>query len=156
MLKPLQHRTLGISGDALPTWGGEPVLAPMRLRGTEALGRLYRYTLDVVTVERPTLSRWQAQELVVPDDLIGQVVDVAIDLADGGFFGGEVLEAGEAGDVVDAGFSRRTISGLITDVTLTGTDDRRAWYRFTVRPWLLNEGTFSVRLFYSGGKPRIE
>lgn len=28
--------------------------------------------------------------------------------------------------------------------------------RFTVRPWLLNEGTFSVRLFYSGGKPRVE
>jgi len=28
--------------------------------------------------------------------------------------------------------------------------------RFNVRPWLLNEGTFSVRLFYSGGKPRIE
>jgi hypothetical protein len=28
--------------------------------------------------------------------------------------------------------------------------------RFTVRPWLLNEGTFSLRLFYSGGKPRIE
>jgi uncharacterized protein len=28
--------------------------------------------------------------------------------------------------------------------------------RFTVRPWLLNEGTFSVRLFYSGGKPRID
>jgi uncharacterized protein YciI len=27
---------------------------------------------------------------------------------------------------------------------------------FTVRPWLLNEGTFSVRLFYSGGPPRVE
>ena len=26
---------------------------------------------------------------------------------------------------------------------------------FTVRPWMLNEGTFSVQLFYSGGKPRI-
>jgi uncharacterized protein YciI len=26
---------------------------------------------------------------------------------------------------------------------------------FTVRPWLLNEGTFSVRLYYSGGKPQI-
>jgi uncharacterized protein len=26
---------------------------------------------------------------------------------------------------------------------------------FTVRPWLLNEGTFSVRLYYSGGKPKI-
>lgn len=27
--------------------------------------------------------------------------------------------------------------------------------RFRVRPWLLNEGTFSVQLFYSGGKPKI-
>lgn len=27
--------------------------------------------------------------------------------------------------------------------------------RFTVRPWLLNEGTFSVRLFYSTGRPKI-
>jgi uncharacterized protein len=26
---------------------------------------------------------------------------------------------------------------------------------FTVRAWLLNEGTFSVRLYYSGGKPQI-
>jgi uncharacterized protein len=26
---------------------------------------------------------------------------------------------------------------------------------FTVRAWLLNEGTFSVRLYYSGGKPHI-
>ncbi len=112
------------------------MLAPMRLRGTETLGRLYRYALDVVTVERPTLSRWQAQELVVPDDLIGQVVDVSIDFADGGFFGSEVLGSGDAVDVVDAGISRRTISGLITDVALTGTDARRAYYRFTVRPWL--------------------
>jgi uncharacterized protein len=27
---------------------------------------------------------------------------------------------------------------------------------FRVRPWLLNEGTFSVRLYYSGGPPRID
>ncbi|TVT60222.1 hypothetical protein FNH05_04770 [Amycolatopsis rhizosphaerae] len=26
---------------------------------------------------------------------------------------------------------------------------------FRVRQWLLNEGTFSVQLFYSGGKPKI-
>jgi uncharacterized protein YciI len=24
-----------------------------------------------------------------------------------------------------------------------------------IRPWLLNEGTYSVQLFYSGGKPKI-
>jgi len=27
---------------------------------------------------------------------------------------------------------------------------------YRIRPWLLNEGTFNVRLFYSGGKPRID
>jgi uncharacterized protein len=26
---------------------------------------------------------------------------------------------------------------------------------FTIRAWLLNEGTLSVRLYYSGGKPQI-
>jgi uncharacterized protein len=26
---------------------------------------------------------------------------------------------------------------------------------FVIRPWLLNEGTFGVRLFYSGGRPQI-
>ncbi|MDI5961691.1 YciI family protein [Streptomyces sp. SL13] len=28
--------------------------------------------------------------------------------------------------------------------------------RFVVRPWLMNEGTVSVRLFYSGGRPEID
>lgn len=43
-------------------------------------------------------------------------------------------------------------------VKLAAADPMHAFgaRRFTVRPWLLNEGTFSVRLFYSGGKPRIE
>lgn len=27
--------------------------------------------------------------------------------------------------------------------------------RFVVRPWLLNEGTLNIRLFYSGGRPQI-
>lgn len=27
--------------------------------------------------------------------------------------------------------------------------------RFRIRSWMLNEGTFSVQLFYSGGKPKI-
>jgi uncharacterized protein len=26
---------------------------------------------------------------------------------------------------------------------------------FTIRAWLLNEGTLSIRLYYSGGKPQI-
>jgi hypothetical protein len=27
--------------------------------------------------------------------------------------------------------------------------------RFVVHPWLLNEGTYNVRLFYSGGRPQV-
>ena len=27
--------------------------------------------------------------------------------------------------------------------------------RFSVRQWMLNEGSFSVRVFYSGGKPQV-
>ncbi|CAL9464415.1 YciI family protein [Streptomyces sp. enrichment culture] len=27
--------------------------------------------------------------------------------------------------------------------------------RFSVREWMLNEGSFSVQLFYSGGRPKI-
>jgi len=136
MLKPAPHRTLGISGDALPLWGHEPVLAPMRLRGTEALGRLYRYALDVVTIESPTLPRWLAQTLVVPDRLIGQVIDISIDFPNNGFCASGWPEPGETVDATDANLHTRTISGLITAVTLTGTDERRARYRFTVRPWL--------------------
>ena len=26
---------------------------------------------------------------------------------------------------------------------------------FRVRPWLLNEGTFGLQVFYSGGKPKV-
>ncbi|MCC8393089.1 type VI secretion system tip protein VgrG, partial [Paraburkholderia sp. MMS20-SJTR3] len=134
MLKPLQGRTLEIAGGALPTWGGAPVLAALRLRGTEALGKLYRYSLDVATVESPTLTRWQAQELVVPDRLIGTVVDISIGFSDNGSIG--LAGRLERGDAKDAGATSRTVSGLITGVRHLGTDDRRGYYRFIVRPWL--------------------
>ena len=26
---------------------------------------------------------------------------------------------------------------------------------FRIRPWLLNEGTFGLQVFYSGGKPKV-
>ncbi|WP_233800300.1 type VI secretion system Vgr family protein [Paraburkholderia sp. HP33-1] len=133
MFKPAQDRTLGLSSHALPTWGNEPLLAPLRMRGTESLGKLYRYTLDVATIERPTLGLWQAQELVVPDNLIGQVIDISIAFDGNGLFGQQVLEPG---DMAHVGAGRRTISGLITGMKETGTDDRRAHYRFVVRPWL--------------------
>jgi len=121
MSKPPWDRTLAIFCDTLPTWGNEPLLAPLRLHGTEALGKLYRYALDVATIERPTLPLWQARQQVVPDRLIGQVIDVSIACG---------------GDAISAATGSRTISGLITGVRQMGSDDRHAYYRFIVRPWL--------------------
>ncbi|NIF76872.1 DUF2345 domain-containing protein [Paraburkholderia sp. Cy-641] len=105
MSKPPWDRTLAIFCDTLPTWGNEPLLAPLRLHGTEALGKLYRYALDVATIERPTLPLWQARQQVVPDRLIGQVIDVSIACG---------------GDAISAATGSRTISGLITGVRQMG------------------------------------
>lgn len=134
MFNPLQSRTLGISGDALPvSKGGTQVLMPVRLSGTEALGKLYEYALDLETVDTPTLRVWDAQALVVPDSLIGKVISISIEFeGKGTFIPGMPGDTG-AGNV---GAGTRTITGLITGVELTGSDDRRAYYRFIVRPWL--------------------
>ncbi|NUX53566.1 type VI secretion system tip protein VgrG [Paraburkholderia sp. JPY418] len=129
---PREH-ILGLSSDALPTWGNAPLLVPLRLRGAETLGKLYRYTLDVATIESPTLGVWQAQELVVPDRLIGKVIDISIAFDGNGLFGRHGLVRG---DVAHASAGRRTMSGLITGIKQMGTDERRAYYRLVVRPWL--------------------
>ncbi|EDZ98584.1 type VI secretion system Vgr family protein [Burkholderia sp. H160] len=128
MFNPLQARTLSVSSDALPTWGGEPVLAPARLAGAEALGKLYRYEVDLTSIDKPTLRRWEAQELVVPENLIGKTITIAIE-----FEGKGTFVPGLRGNI---GAGTRTITGLMTDVEITGSDDRHAYYRVIVRPWL--------------------
>ncbi|CAE6871824.1 hypothetical protein [Paraburkholderia domus] len=49
MFNRIQSRTLAISGAALPTWAGGPVLTPTRFLGTEKLGKLYEYMVEVMT-----------------------------------------------------------------------------------------------------------
>ncbi|HEV3106776.1 MAG TPA: hypothetical protein VGZ01_13910 [Trinickia sp.] len=52
MLNPLQSRTLAVAGAALPVFNGAPVLVPVRLSGTETLGELFEYTLELKTAIR--------------------------------------------------------------------------------------------------------
>jgi type VI secretion system secreted protein VgrG len=133
MFRPTQSRTLSISGSALPNWGGGPVLTPSRLSGTEKLGKLYEYTLEVMTVESPTLRVWQAKELVSTEALIGKELTISIEQEGNGTF-----LPGRRGMSVDVnvGAGTREIAGLITKMRCTGADDRRMYYRLTVRPWL--------------------
>ncbi|HZZ06629.1 type VI secretion system Vgr family protein [Paraburkholderia sp.] len=133
MFKPVQPRTLAISGSSLPTWGGNPILTAQRLSGTEKLGRLYEYTVDLMTVDKPTLGLWQAKELVSSDALVGKELTASIEFeGKGTFIPGALGTSGGA----NIGAGRREITGLITEVCCTGEDDRHAYYRFTVRPWL--------------------
>ncbi|MFL9962916.1 hypothetical protein PQR02_17870 [Paraburkholderia sediminicola] len=115
MFNPSQIGTLAVSGDALPMCGDEPVLVALRLRGTEALGKLYEYRLDAATLVSPTLGLWHARERVVPDKLIGKMVTLSIEFEGNGFFVPGMSGGSGAGNV---GAGTRTITGIITDVRL--------------------------------------
>ncbi|WP_250534941.1 phage late control D family protein [Caballeronia sp. AZ10_KS36] len=133
MFYPLQSRTLKIECDALPTWGGNEILIPQRVRGVEALGELFKYEVDFASVDSPTFRIWDARKLLKPDDLIGKTIAIQIEFeGKGTFIPGLPGDLG-AGNV---GAGVRTINGIITEVQQTGSDDRRVYYRFTVRPWL--------------------
>ncbi|CAE6872429.1 type VI secretion system Vgr family protein [Paraburkholderia domus] len=133
MFNPLQSRTLAISGDALPTWAGGPVLTPTRLSGTEKLGKLYEYTMEVVTVESETFRVWQAKELVSAEVLIGRELAISIEYdGKGTFMPGQQGNTG----LPNIGAGTREITGIISQVECTGADDRHVYYQLVVRPWL--------------------
>ncbi|MBP0588343.1 type VI secretion system tip protein VgrG [Paraburkholderia sp. LEh10] len=145
MFKPLHARTLSVSCVAFPTWGNDEVLAPVRLKGTEALGKLYRYELDLTTIDSPTLRVWQAREMIKPDKLIGAVIDITVEFEGRGTFTPGMPGDTGAGNI---GAGTRTITGVITSVQLTGSDDRHMYYRFIVRPSLwLTKKTVENRIF---------
>lgn len=110
-----------------------PILRAVRLSGSDKLGTLYKYTLDVMTVDEPTLGVWQAKELVSPDALIGTEMTAVIEYEGSGtFMPGLRGNAGSA----NLGAGKREITGLITAVRSNDADDRHAYYRLTIRPWL--------------------
>ncbi|MFM0140914.1 type VI secretion system Vgr family protein, partial [Caballeronia grimmiae] len=133
MFNPLQSRTLKIECKALPTWGDSDILIPQRVRGVETLGELFKYEVDLASVDSPTFRIWNARTLLKPDDLIGKSIAIQVEFeGKGTFIPGLPGDLG-AGNV---GAGVRTINGIITEVQQTGCDERRVYYRFTVRPWL--------------------
>jgi type VI secretion system secreted protein VgrG len=145
MYSPIQSRTLSVTCDAFPTEYGEPILSPIRLRGTEALGKLYKYTLDMATKYSPRISQIDTKLQVVPDKLIGRDINISIE-----FDGKGTFIPGLPGNrsQCNLGAGTRLISGVITRMQFTGADDRHAYYRFVVRPalWLTTKNSRS-RIF---------
>jgi type VI secretion system secreted protein VgrG len=122
---------------------GEPrSCIPVRLRGTEALGKLYRYTLDLATTHSPGFSRFDSKLRIDPDKLAGAEIDIAIAFDGKGVFIPGVPGDSGAGNIA-AGV--RKISGLVAKAEMTGIDDRDKYFRLVVRPglWLTTKASRS-------------
>ncbi|MFM0170766.1 type VI secretion system Vgr family protein [Paraburkholderia sediminicola] len=145
MYSPTQSRTLSVSCDAFPVELGKQTLFPVRLRGTEALGKLYRYTLDMATTYSPIISRIGTSRQITPEKLVGKEVTISIEFDGKGTFVTGIASYSGAANV---GAGVRTISGIISKVELTGADDRHVYYRLVVRPTLwLTTKTSRSRIF---------
>ncbi|WP_408187444.1 contractile injection system protein, VgrG/Pvc8 family [Paraburkholderia sp. RL17-381-BIF-C] len=126
-----QPRTLEMSGKALPQWAGESLFVVGRLAGKEKLGRLYDYDVDVSTMDDARLSVVEAQRLVDVDSLIGKEVTVNIAIEGNGS-----SDPGRSGTAANCGADVRKLTGLIVSAKCVGADERRAYYRLNIRPWL--------------------
>ncbi|MBN3815715.1 type VI secretion system tip protein VgrG [Paraburkholderia sp. Se-20369] len=125
-------RTLTVSGDALPSYGGAPVLTPVRLTGTERIGALYEYTLELKTPDARSFSPSIAANIEL-DKLIGTEITVSIQFEGNGRF-----VAGLPGDsgISNVGAGTREITGLVTAARILREEGRSIVYSVTLHPWL--------------------
>lgn len=114
---------IDMHGSALPALsGGESALRLVGIEGSEALSRLYRYTLDCVTPPDSSASLEELANL----DLAGMIgheltVSIAIDASTSSAAGARAI---------------RQIGGIVTEAYFHGAGDRHCRYRLVVRPWL--------------------
>ncbi|KWC48044.1 type IV secretion protein Rhs [Burkholderia ubonensis] len=131
-----QERTLSISGAALPTYGTDalPVFVPVRLQGTETIGRIdeYRYLVTLRTDDAYAFSPSLAANHDL-DKMVGTEVTVSIRLDGNGHFTPGL--AGSAG-LGNLGAGVREITALVEAARLVGQDHDSILYELELRPWL--------------------
>jgi len=129
-------RTLSIAGASLPTYGMDrlPVFVPVRLQGTETIGRLdeCRYLVMLRTDDAYAVSPSRTADLDL-DKLVGTEVTVSIQLEGKGQFIPGL--AGNAG-LGNIGAGTREITGLVEVARLAGEDRDSILFELELRPWL--------------------
>ncbi|MBZ5792721.1 type VI secretion system tip protein VgrG [Burkholderia contaminans] len=143
-----QTRTLSLAGAALPTYGMDalPVFVPVRLQGTETIGRLdeCRYLVTLRTDDAYAVSPSRTADLDL-DKMVGTEVTVSIQLEGKGHFIPGL--AGNAG-LGNVGAGTREITGLVEAARLAGQDRNAILYELELRPWLYRATlTQDCRLF---------
>ncbi|MBR8084516.1 type VI secretion system tip protein VgrG [Burkholderia vietnamiensis] len=125
-------RTLSVAGAALPLYGGQPILTPVKLTGRETIGELFEYTLELKTPDALAFSQSIAANVNL-DKLIGTELTVSIQLeGKGHFIPGLVGNAGMA----NIGAGTREITGVVSHAAILREDGRSIVYAITLRPWL--------------------
>ncbi|MFM0049651.1 type VI secretion system Vgr family protein [Caballeronia grimmiae] len=122
-----QPRTLAVASDAFPKYFGQDIFEAARLSGVEKLGKLYDYLVDVSTIEASGLYANEMHKYVDVNTLIGKRLCVKI-----------AIEGCDGADEANVGAEVREIIGIISEATCLGSDERRVFYRFRLRPalWL--------------------
>ncbi|KVC43421.1 type VI secretion system Vgr family protein [Burkholderia diffusa] len=128
----LQSRTLAVAGAALPVFNGKPVLVPARLSGTETLGELFCYTLELKTVDMLAFSPSITANVDL-DKLIGAEVTVLVQIEGIGIFVPGMPGNTGTGNI---GAGTREITGLVTSARFVREEGRAMVYELTLRPWL--------------------
>lgn len=104
-----QSRILELSGAALPTWRDQNLFTVSRVSGTEKIGKLYSYTVEVATLDAPGLYVSEAQKLVDVDRLVGKEVTIRIAIEGNGTYVAGLVGAAGATNI---GAGVREITGL--------------------------------------------
>ncbi|HDR9484042.1 TPA: type VI secretion system tip protein VgrG [Burkholderia aenigmatica] len=143
-----QARTLSIGGASLPTYGMDalPVFIPVRLQGTETIGRLdeCRYLVALRTDDAYAVSPSRTADLDL-DRIVGTEVTVSIQLEGKGRFIPGMVGAAGLGNI---GAGTREITGLVETARLAGQDRKAILYELELRPWLYRATlTQDCRLF---------
>ncbi|WP_176039834.1 type VI secretion system Vgr family protein [Burkholderia stabilis] len=125
-------RTLSVSGAALPMYGGQSILTPVKLTGGETMGELFEYVLELKTPDALGFSQSIAANVDL-DALIGTEVTVSIQLEGRGHFTPGL--AGAAG-MANIGAGSREITGVVSHATIVREDGRSIVYALRLRPWL--------------------
>ncbi|MCA8295688.1 type VI secretion system tip protein VgrG [Burkholderia sp. AU30198] len=143
-----QARTLSLAGASLPTYGMDrlPVFIPVRLQGTETIGRLdeCRYLVTLRTDDAYAVSPSRTADLDL-DKMVGTEVTVSIQLEGKGWFIPGLAGAAGLGNI---GAGTREITGLVETARLAGQDRKAILYELELRPWLYRATlTQDCRLF---------
>ncbi|WP_322026840.1 type VI secretion system Vgr family protein [Burkholderia sp. BCC1977] len=125
-------RTLSVSGAAVPMYGGQSILTPVKFTGGETIGELFEYVLELKTPDALGFSQSIAANVEL-DALIGTEVTVSIQLEGSGHFIPGL--AGAAG-MANIGAGTREITGVVSQATIVREDGRSIVYALTLRPWL--------------------